>query len=124
MLAKKLKIRNIKQQREFIKYQLEMLLENPREDGRVDYQFIGYIFPEVIDYFHEQGFNVEITKVESGQAKIYGRSVYIFTPSDEIKLSEEEIERSEKFELIDFENEKKNDEEVLKALEDILGMYH
>lgn len=59
MLAKEIKINNIKRQREFIKKQLENRLKHPNKDGDTAYRYIGHILPEVIEYFKGEGYNVE-----------------------------------------------------------------
>ena len=56
MLAKELKIKTLKKQREFIEEQLS--LADTRKDGDTSYTFVGHIYPEVIKYFEEEGFVV------------------------------------------------------------------
>ena len=94
MLAKEIKIANIKQQRLFIEEQLKKFLGDDRpRDGDVSYPYVGYVFPENIVYFEKEGFDV--IEIEYDDARLKGNIITLFTPSDEIELSEEEIAQAE-----------------------------
>lgn len=98
MLAKELKIKNIKRQREFIQEQIEKMLKHPNEDGNTAYPYVGYVFPEVIDYFKGEGFAVKRVNSEMLIAATKGVPAYLFIVSDEVKLSEEEMKEAEEVE--------------------------
>lgn len=95
MLAKELKIKTIKKQREFIKKQLSHA--DTRKDGDTAYRYVGHIYPEVIAYFESEGFIV--TKVESDMmtAMTKGLPTYLFVVGD-VKLTEEELKEAEAYE--------------------------
>ena len=93
MLAKEIKIRNIVKQREFIRKKLEGM---NRIDGNTLYTHIGHIFPEVLKYFKEEGFDVEITIPDGPNVVVSGSKLYLFSINDNISLSEEELEMAEK----------------------------
>lgn len=96
MLAKEIKIKTLKQQREFILKELTHLPEC-RKDGNCLYRYVGYIYPEVIEYFRNEGFTVTEIKSDFITALSEGSPVYIFTVSDDIKLSEKEMEQAEEY---------------------------
>lgn len=94
MLAKDCKIGNLKKQREFIQRQLEYAKEKS-SDGDTVYMYTGHLYPEVIKYFEEEGFT--ITKLQSDILNLVtkGLPIYLFTVSDEIVLSDEELKEAE-----------------------------
>ena len=94
MLAKKIKIRTILRQREFIVEQMEHELE---EDGNPLYSYCGYIYPENLAYFRTEGFDIVKVMSESVHPVTRGAPYYLFTPKDDINLSEEEMKEAEKF---------------------------
>lgn len=96
MLAKELKIKTLKKQREFIKRQLSHA--DIRNDGDTIYSYVGHIYPEVIKYFEAEGFIV--TKVESEMmtAITKGMPTYIFVVGD-IELTEDELKEAEAIEI-------------------------
>ena len=98
MLAKEVKIKNFKRQREFIKEQLENRQENLREDGDTAYRYIGHIFPEVIGYFESEGFDIKKNESELLLASTKGLPVYTFTIRDDVVLNEEELKAAEEIE--------------------------
>ncbi len=93
MLAKELKIKFLRRQREFIEKQLS---HASKEDGDTSYRFVGHVYPEVIEYFEKEGFIV--TKVESDMLTMVtkGLPVYLFIVGD-IKLSDEEMKEAESY---------------------------
>lgn len=114
-MAKEIKIKTMKRQREFIKKQLAHA--DTREDGSTSYSYIGYIYPEVIAYFESEGFT--ITKVESDMmtAMTKGDTVYLFTIGD-MELTEEELKEAEAYEPAEFDD---NSDEIPDFITDLLG---
>lgn len=105
MLAKEVKIKNIKRQREFIKDQLEHRLNHQNEDGNTAYSYVGHVLPEVIDYFKAEGYKVERITSDMLTAATKGLPVYLFTISDEVVLNDEELKAAEEVEYEDDEEE-------------------
>ena len=98
MLAKDIKIQNLKRQREFIREQLLTKAAGFAYDGDVAYTYVGYIFPEVKMYFEGEGFDVEEVYVEELDAKFGGKPIHLFTPRDNIKLTADEQTMAEEVE--------------------------
>lgn len=94
MLAKELKIQNIKRQREFIKSRFELLINEPNKDGDTAFVYVGHVLPEVTAFFQVEGFCVE--KVSSGTIETQYLPVYLFTISDQTILDKEEAKKAEK----------------------------
>lgn len=94
MLAKEIKIKNLRKQREFIEKQLSHTTS--KEDGDTAYRYVGHVYPEVIEYFENEGFMV--TKIESDMLTMMtkGLPVYLFTVG-EVKLSDEEMKEAESY---------------------------
>lgn len=115
MLAKDVKIRNLKRQREFIRKQLSPT--EPRKDGNPAYRYAGHIYPEVIKYFEDEGY--VITEVHSDMltAAANGLPVYLFIPKD-IKLSEEEMKQAEAYASED--EEAKAEEQLMDYMLDAI----
>ena len=107
MLAKEVKIKTLKRQREFIEEKL-MKISTSQNDGDSSYSYVGYVYPEVIKYFEDEGFVVTPVKSEMVTAMAKGRPVYLFTVGD-IKLSEEELKQAEEYEVEVEEDEDKDD---------------
>ncbi len=97
MLAKELKIKTLKQQREYIKEAL-FKIPDAREDGNICYPYLGNVYPEVVKYFEAEGFNVTEHNSEQQLALTQGIPVWIFTVSDDLDLSEEEMKQAEECE--------------------------
>ena len=117
MLAKEIKIKTLKKQREFIREQLNVFPTN-RSDGNSGYIYVGYIHPEVIKYFESEGFVVTCVKSDLLSALTKGMPVYLFTIGD-IELSEEELKQAEEYEPKDEEDGEHDEDEMpdfLKAL--------
>lgn len=92
MLAKETKIYNLIIQRNFIKLQLDGI----NKEGDPSYRYVGYLYPENRKYFEEEGYDVTIiTSMEALQIT-QGLPLNIFTPAEEIVLTDEEILSSEK----------------------------
>lgn len=113
MLARELKIKNLKTQREFI--QKQIISRARMEDGCVFCNYVGYIYPEVIEYFEKEGF--VITKIESELLTAIngGLPTNIITVGD-FKLTEEELQEAEDYDLTEGEVLEDNASEFLAAL--------
>lgn len=98
MLAKEIKIKNVKRQREFIKDQLEHLLDHQKEDGNTAYRYVGHVLPEVIAYFTNEGYKVERITSDMLTAATKGLPVYLFTISEDVVLTDEELKAAEEVE--------------------------
>ena len=96
MLAKIIKIANIKKQREFIEKQLIELSEL-NEDGDISYLYTGYLFPEVRSYFEMEGFKIEDFFNETTAPSARFRTHHLFTISDELKLDDDDWNTAENF---------------------------
>ena len=94
MLAKELKIQNLKRQREFIKSNVELMIKEPDKDGDTTFVYVGHVLPEVITYFEKEGFCVE--KVSAGTIETRYLPAYLFTISDQTILNEDEEKTAEK----------------------------
>lgn len=109
MLAKEAKINTLIIQRDFI----ERLLRCLGEDGDSSYRYAGYLYPENRKYFEEEGYDITtITSIEALQIT-QGLPLNIFTPSDEITLTEEEILFSKAI-AIEIANASGNIDNILK----------
>ena len=104
MLAKEIKKRNIKRQRHYIFQKLMFFLLNPQNDGNTAYVYTGYIFPEVIFFFDQEGFNVTQILCDNLDPESYGMPVYLFTIKDNLILTESENQAAES-ETVYFETE-------------------
>ncbi len=117
ILAKEIKIKNIRKQREFIEEQLSQMLDNPREDGSTAYRYVGQVLPEVIDYFTKEGFKVEhITSSGALTVSTMGLPVYLFTISDEVVLTDEELQEAEEVEIEPDDEEMPDFDRLLSSL--------
>lgn len=109
MLAKEVKIKNIKRQREFIKRQLKKLLEHPSKDGDTAYRYVGYVFPEVSSYFEDEGYVVKRLDSDRILAATNGSPMFLFTIGNQIILTKEELEEAEAVEVkFEEDNEEKD----------------
>lgn len=94
MLAKDIKVGTLFQQRDFIEAQLKGALK-PERDGDPSYSYIGYIYPENLDYFENEGYTVQnVCGSDVLTAITKGRPMYLFTPKTDLTLSEEELQES------------------------------
>ena len=94
MLAKEIKIQNVKKQRTFIEHQLtENSIVN--KDGDISYTYVGYLFPEVRKYFEDEGFVITDFISNEIAPHTQGRTIHVFTLSDELTLSDEDWEEAE-----------------------------
>lgn len=95
MLAKEIKIKNIKKQREFIESQLRKV-SKLNTDGDISYTYIGYIFPEVQKHFVKEGFKINQYMSDFIAASTNGKPINLFTIKDDVQLSDAELEEAEK----------------------------
>lgn len=93
MLAKELKIQNLKRQREFIKSRIELLINEPSKDGDTALVYVGHVLPEVTAFLQGEGFCVN--KVSSGTIETQYLPVYLFTISDKTILNDDDGKRAE-----------------------------
>lgn len=86
-LAKEIKIKKIKEQKDYI----EKRLKNPiYRDGDASFPYVGALYPEVTLHFELEGFEVIKVKSDLLTAMAKGRPVYLFTNS-KVELTEEEL---------------------------------
>lgn len=109
MLAKEIKIKTLKRQREFIEKQLRQITMD-RDDGDSAYSYVGYIYPEVIKHFEKEGFVVKLLKSDMLLVATRGLPMYLFTVGD-IALSSEEMKQAEEYEPDDEEKEEDEDDD-------------
>jgi len=95
MLAKEIKIKTLKKQREFIQEKLSQMVHS--EDAHATYSYVGHIYPENVKYFEKEGFVITKVNSETLTAMTQGNNVYIFTIDDIIELTEEEKKQAEKY---------------------------
>ena len=93
MLAKEIKLANIKKQKDVIEAGLRELLSNPR--GRLEFKFVGDVCQEVVSWFEAEGINVRRVTVPELIAKNDGLPTWIFSAVD-VEISEEEWNVEEK----------------------------
>ena len=86
MLARESKILNLINQRNFIESHLMMI----GEDGNPAYRYVGYLYPENRKYFEDEGYDVTIIMSNDMLVETIGFPVNIFTPREDISLSEDE----------------------------------
>lgn len=96
MLAKIIKIANIKKQREFILDQL-LTISEENTDGDISYLYTGYLFPEVRSYFESEGFKIEDFFNEADAFSTDFRTHHLFTICDHVKLDDNECNEAENF---------------------------
>lgn len=112
MLARRLKIENLRMQREVIKEDLKSTLYQ----GEASYVYVGEIFPEVVKYFREvEGFEIVKLETEAVLVENQGLPLYRFSICN-VELTEQELEEAENY----LEKELDPDTRaVLKQLEDL-----
>lgn len=94
MLAKEIKIANMRKQQEYIERGLKKLLEN--EDGSSSFPYIGPIFPEVRAHFEGEGLTVREVHSDLLLALTRGRPIYVFSACD-IELSKDELNEADNY---------------------------
>ncbi|MBQ2835882.1 MAG: hypothetical protein IJE68_03510 [Clostridia bacterium] len=106
MLAKDIKIKTLLRQRAFIEEQLSSASDSRNEDGDPAYCYTGYIYPENIEYFKNEGFDVTRVKSDMLTAARKGLPSYLFTPNNDIELGMNDMQDAE--ELLEKEKEEHN----------------
>lgn len=92
MLARETKIHKLIQQRNFIEVQLGLL----NKDGDPSYRYVGYLYPENREYFAKEGYVITTISTVEAFKITEGLPLNIFTPSDDIVLTTEELTTSER----------------------------
>ena len=95
MLAKDIKIKTILRQRAFIAEQLLQSGESKNRDGDPAYQYSGHIYPENIEYFENEGYDVTPVKSDMLTAMLKGLPIHIFTPKEDIELGMNDMQDAE-----------------------------
>lgn len=116
MLAKEIKIKTIKQQREFIENWIKKLVDH-QKDGDASFPYCGHIYPEVVKYFEEEGFKVDKITSDTIFPITKGKPIYLFSVQDDITLSDEEQKQAEEYQQpIDNTDDNTDDEPDLVDL--------
>lgn len=103
MLAKELKIKTLKKQREFIKRELSDMADNSA-DGNVYYLYIGNLYSDVIEYFEKEGFDVKrIEYPERCFEVTKGLPAHLFT------IKNTHMNEKERVQAEEYEPEKKDE---------------
>ena len=113
MLAREIKIANLKKQKEFIIKQLSTISKT-NKNGDISYLYTGYLFPEVRYYFENDGFKIE-DFFDEGNGFPIG---HLFTIRDNLKLTESERKEAENFDYTAENNYSKSDEAIDDSYED------
>lgn len=115
--ARRIKIQTVAVQRELIAKQLSHTCLSP--DGSTEYSYAGHVYPENIQYFENNGWTVKKIESEMLTIQYKGAPVYLFTVSDDIVLTEEEMEEAEEYvdEDLDLEEWDEDEEVDLEYLE-------
>ena len=121
MLAKKLKIQNLKRQLEFIEEQLECMLSNPNVDGNATYRYVGHLLPEVIRHFEEEGFTITSIRSDSVISRTEGKTLYLFTISDDVTLNDDECTEAEAVETGNNDDDESTNPVFKDLLTDLFG---
>ena len=95
MLARGIKKRQLFQQRKFIQKGLECAATRKR-DGDCSYVYIGHLYPENVEYFRNEGFNISLIESETLKGKTLGIPVFLFTIANDVRLTPEEMTESER----------------------------
>ena len=93
-LAKEMKIRNLKLQREVIREELK----NSFFEGEASYTYIGDVFSENVEYFQNvEGFDVRKIDNDDVRKEFGGYPLYVFSAAN-VELTEEEKVVAENYE--------------------------
>ena len=93
-LGRQIKISSILVQRNFIKEQLEKLVQNPNKDGQHVYRYVGHIFPENVTWLRDENLRIFTKEVNDG---LFTTEINLITPFDIIQLTAEEMELAAAF---------------------------
>lgn len=99
MHAKEQKIHLLMIQRRFLEGRIDECAMKS-EDGDPSWRYIGYIYPENIEYLNNLGYDVTPVNNELLTAKAGGRSVYLIAPKEtfgNIAISDEDLKKSEAY---------------------------
>ena len=107
MLAKELKIKTLMKQRKYIEDMISNTQYNV--DGDTSIVYVGKIYPENLAYFNAQGYAVDTYSSDDILKSAGGRPINLIYISNEVRLSKEEIERSQE---INKEDEFKKNQEI------------
>lgn len=102
MLAKDIKIKRLKRQRDFIEMQLQNIVYQDVEESAAT--CLGVVYKENIEYFQKQGINVQqvVLQFEGGLEC----EAYAFTPKD-VELTDEELQMALNYDYAsDVENQR------------------
>lgn len=112
MLAKELKIKNLKKQREFIKMQVTR--KGKSKDGDITYRYVGEIYSEVIADLKNEGFI--ITKVESDLLTALSGGLPTYLITGNVKLTEEELKEAEAYKVDEDEETMDMDSDLIRQM--------
>ncbi len=119
MLAKELKIRTLMKQRNYIEDSINRSQYNV--DGDTSIIYVGKIYPENLAYFKGQGYAVDTYSSDAILKSAGGRPINLIYISADVRLSKEEIERSQEINEEDdskMNQESKEDNDSEKSQED------
>jgi len=108
MLGRRIKIMTILKQREFITRQLEDTVHTIT--GNPAYTYIGHIYPENCIHFYNEGWKISEVNSDTLIADTEGLPIWLFTPNDDIILTDEEMKNAEKY--VDLNEEKLSQKEM------------
>ena len=109
MLAKDIKVKTLLRQRTFIEELLTKLGNSKNRDGHPAYSYIGYVYPENIEYFENEGFDVTLVKSDLLTADLKGLPLHVFIPKEDIELGMNDMQEAE--ELLKQEQDARNQRE-------------
>ena len=89
MLAKEMKICSLVAQRNFIVEEMTKAYKL-RRDGNAVFTYKGVIYPENLEYFKNEGFDIRCLNSKEIVVK-YGTPYYMFYPKLEVKLNESDM---------------------------------
>ena len=92
MLAKDIKIKRLKRQRDFIEMHLQNMVYRDIDEGI--FTCLGMVYKENIVYFQKQGFIVQQMRLRSEEGITY--EAYAFIPED-VELTPEELQQAENY---------------------------
>lgn len=75
------------------------------KDGNTVYRYVGHVLPEVVKYFENEGYDVKCFSSIEIIAMTKGYPLYLFTISDLVTLSDEELKQAEEYNYEDDNDE-------------------
>ena len=125
MLAKDIKVKTLLRQRDYIEKELSKAGDSKNRDGDPTYTYCGCIYPENIEYFENEGFDIALVKSDMLTAALRGHRLYLFTPKEDIELGMNDMQDAEELLKKEQKENKQWEEEIHAAAEaaadDILG---